>query len=302
MNRARPGVSVIVFVGERSSGLRACLASLARQEGIAEAEVLLADGSGGAATGFVATEYPWVRHMKLAPASMPVLKAQAIRAAAGEIVAILDSVDTAEANWLREARLGLAGGASAVGGAVLLEEQASMASAAAYLFEYGAFTPPITPGPTRGDLPGNNVAYRSQALLDGCGDLLREGFWKPFCHDRMRRQGGRFVIHPAMRVRHHARYRMREAVARFFHFGRCFGALRLVREESGRRRFLYRTLGPAVPPLLVVRHLLRALGHPCNRRLVPRAGPALAGICVAWGLGECLGTWFGAGSSCARVR
>jgi len=298
----RAGVSVIVCVGPVTSGLRACLASLATQDGIQDAEVLLADGSEGTATEFIGTEYPWVRHLRLPPASMPVLKGQAIRSARGDIIAILDPVDTAEADWLREARRGLADGASAVGGAVLLAEETTTASLAASLFEYGAFTPPLVAGATDGDLPGNNVAYTRQALVQGCEDLLAEGFWKPFCHRRIRQQGGRLVIHPAMRVRHHARYGLRAVGARFWQFGRCFGAMRMTHEESGRRRLLYRTLGPTVPLLLIVRHTTRTLAHPHNRRHLPRAGLALAGICVAWGVGECLGSWFGAGASCARVR
>ena len=81
-----------------------------------------------------------------------------------------------------------------------------------------------------------------------------------------------------------------------FHHGRCFGANR--RKFGARdRRLFYRLFAPAVPALLVLRHLLRHMRHPGNRRLLSNGVPALVGICLFWGIGEWLGDWFGPGKS-----
>lgn len=65
---------------------------------------------------------------------------------------------------------------------------------------------------------------------------------------------------------------------------------------------LYIVGSPLVPLLLVVRHLRRCLGHAANRRLLGGATAPLVGICLSWGFGEWLGSWFGAGSSCRELR
>ncbi|HEY3254083.1 MAG TPA: hypothetical protein VGJ91_09055, partial [Polyangiaceae bacterium] len=172
---------------------------------------------------------------------------------------------------------------------------------AAYLFEYGAFNAPLAPGPTSGDLPGNNVAYRRSVLLDTCGDILQaEGFNKPFFHERLRALGRELVIRPSMCVKHLTHYRLLPFGMRRFHYGRCFGATR-VRRARPARKALFRAFAPIVPSLLVTRHLLRALKHRKNRRLLPHAGLALCGVCAFWGVGEWLGCWFGAGDSCQEL-
>jgi len=295
-----PGVSVILFARAADEALRRSLASLREQDGIEEAEVLLADGSGDPRMADMAGCFPGLRHLRLDPAPMPVLKGAAIRAAAGEVVAILDPGDVAEPGWLRGLRQSLEEKIAAVGGCVTLDPAAGTVDRAAYLFEYGAFAPPLPGGPTAGDLPGNNVAYRREVLVDWCGDLLLRGFWKPFFHQRIRGRGGILSLRPEMRVRHCTGYTGGQALTRFYHFGRCFGGMRPM-YVSPARRLAYRVLCPLIPFQLSLRHLLRAGRRKGTRRLLPSAGPMLVAICVAWGVGECVGYWLGAGRSCHKV-
>lgn len=250
----------------------------------------------------LAQSFPGMRHIALQGGNLPMLKGAAIRAARGELIAILDPSDIADPDWVDEILAAFADpGVCAVGGTVLLSGTESSGNVAAYLFEYGAFNPPIAAGDTQGDLPGNNVAYRRSALTDFCGDILAsEGFNKPFFHERIRDRGGRLVIRPTMRVRHLTRYPFLAFGVRRFHYGRCFGAVR-VRRASLAKQALYRAFAPAVVPILIWRQLGSALSHPGNRRLLPRAALALCGVCVFWGVGEWLGYWFGAGRSCQKL-
>jgi hypothetical protein len=297
-----PLVSVVVYARQALPTLAQTLTSLECQHRLAQLEVLLADGSPDGAQRSLAGRFPWLRYLPLPRANMPALKAAAIAAARAEIIAILDPVDAATPTWIDEILLGLADEqVGAVGGTVVLDGPATAANQAAYLFEYGAFNPPVQSGPTQGDLPGNNVAYRRSLLVEQCADILREeGFNKPFVHQRLRALGTALVIRPSMRVRHLSDYRFVEFVRRCCRFGRCFGATRWRRSAMGRRA-LYAVCAPGLPVLLMGRQLARALGHRANRRALPRAGLALLAVCASWGLGEWLGYWFGPGYSCQEL-
>jgi len=297
---SEPLVSIVVFYREQAP-LEQCLQSLDSQDGIERAEVILADGSVNGSATAVCDLFPRVHYLPLGPVNMPTGKAAAIRATRGEIIAILDPTDLAEPGWIREIIEGMASEqVTAVGGTVLPGDDESAGNVAAYLFEYGAFAPPCASGPTDGDLPGNNVAYRRSFLVEGAADLLEAGFFKPFFHKRIRERGGTLHTRSGMRVRHATRHRLGSFGQRCFHHGRCFGAMRR-RAATSARRALYLSFAPVVPGLLAWRHVLRAVRHPMTRRLLPRALLALVTICACWGVGEWLGTWFGAGRSCREV-
>ena len=302
MTETHPQVSVVVFVREIPATIEESLASLEGQECFAGIEVILADGAAVGATAALRERFPWLRHLALPGRSMPDLKAAAIRVARAPILAILDPFDAPEPGWAHEIFSALSDDAvSAVGGAVIPGGTATAANRAAYLFEYGAFNPPMPSGPTHGDLPGNNVAYRRACLAETCEDILAaEGFKKPFLHARIRERGGILVLRETMRVRHVTAHRFIPFGVRRFNYGRCFGATRWRRSPWGRRA-LYMGFAPLVPFILIAKHVTRALQHAENRRLLPHAGAALVGVCVFWGVGEWIGYWFGPGRSCEKV-
>jgi len=300
MTDAAVQLSIIVFL--RVDGpIDKVLDALSAQPGLERAEVLVADGRETPGREDFSAGRPWLRHLKLPPQTMPALKAAAIREARGELIAILDPYDLPEPNWLAEIVASMSRTeAAAVGGEVLFGGPDTAANRAAYLFEYGAFTPPMQAGRTTGEMPGNNLVYRRRALLGDCGDLLSGGFWKPFFHERISARGGHFEINPAMRVRHATSYVLGPFAARRFQYGRCFGAMRR-RGAPAATKLFYIATAPAVPLVLTWRHVRRAWSHPENRQAVPRAFFALVYICFAWGLGEWLGCWLGAGRSCEKV-
>jgi len=227
------------------------LASLASQPPGSILEVLLADGSAGGQMAGAGERLPGGQRLALPGANLPALKGAAIRRARGELVAIIDPSDAAAPDWASEiARAFEDPSVTAAGGVVELAGSREAGNVAAYLFEYGAFNPPLVAGDTAGDLPGNNVAYRRSALVETCADLLEaEGFNKPFFHERLRQSGGRLVIWPGMRVQHLTSYRLAAFGARRFHYGRCFGAVR-VRRAALLDRAKYRVGAPLVAPLL----------------------------------------------------
>lgn len=298
-----PRVSVVVAARSAPPSFEACLSSLAAQVGAVSTEVLVADGTArGELLSTVTRLLPAAIHVAEPGANLPSLKAAAIRRASGDFIAVLDPSDAADSDWTSHiARAFEDPTVTAVGGTVLLAGPPDAGNVAAYLFEYGAFNQPLAAGDAPGDLPGNNVAYRRSALLETCADILAaEGFNKPFFHARIRETGGRLVLMPAMRVRHLTSYRLGAFGARRFHYGRCFGSVR-ARRAHPVDALKFRVFAPVVPGLLVLRHLARAAKHPGNRRLLPGAGLALCAVCACWGVGEWLGYWFGAASSCEEL-
>jgi len=299
---SEPRLSAIVFVRDRIAYLDRTLQALSNLDSTGQIEVIVADGSSSGDGRQVAEQFPHVRYLGIQEATMPAAKAVGIREASSDLIAVLDGGVEVEGSWLGEALAAMEDGSlAAVGGAVVLDSIESAANRALYLFEYGMFNPPLQDGPTEGDLPGNNVVYRRSWLLRDGDTLLDElGFNKPFIHERIRRSRGILALRQSMRVNHLVRYQFMEAATSRYHYGRCFGALR--RQRSPWPRKLLLLLGsPLVPLLLLVRHYRRALNHPGNRRLLAGARGALAGICLAWGLGECLGAWFGPGGSCENL-
>ncbi len=299
---AAPQVSVVVFVRAGHDKVRETLSSLGRQARFEEIEVILADGRSDLEDDDLLRDFPWLRRLTLPGANMPRLKGEAVRAARGDIVAILDPWDVAEPDWIDEILTALEDpGVCGAGGAVILSGPQTAVNRAAYLFEYGAFNLPLTAGPTEADLAGNNLALRRDALIEHCSDILEaEGFNKPFCQERLRARGALLVMAPGMTVRHLTAHRFVPFAVRRFHYARCFGAIRR-RLSPWPQKLLYCVFAPTVPLLLMLRHPARARRHPANRRLLRGAEPALLGICVAWGLGEWVGYWFGAGRSCEKL-
>lgn len=296
-------VSVVVFVGGADTGVSETLASLGRQSRLDDIEVIVADGTQDGSARAAIEGLPWARYIEIPGGNMPALKGKAVQSARGDIVAILDSHDVAAPDWIDQMIAAFEReDVAAVGGVVMPGGPSTAANWAAYLFEYGAFNPPVREGVSDEDLPGNNLGHRRTLLIGTCAEILdQEGFNKPFCHQRIRMDGGKMFMNPAMRVTHATSYRFLAFSVSRFHYGRCFGATRLRFSPSGRQA-AYRVFAPIVPLILMVRHMARALAHPGNRRMLPRAGLALMGICLFWGVGEWIGYWFGQGRSCEKLR
>jgi hypothetical protein len=296
-----PVVSVVVAVRRDDRGLERTLDALYAQTRAYFLEIVLVDGTEAGVRGGVRESLAGLHHLRVPEASLPVLKGRGILASKGRYVGFIDPHDCPEADWMEQVEAAFEDArVVAVGGTVLPGGSPGPGNRAAYLFEYGAFAPGFTEGPTAGDLPGNNVAYRRSALVETCAELLPEGFWKPFFHERIREQGGQLHLRPGMRIRHETEYDLLGFARSRFHFGRCFGAMRRARSR-GLRRWTYCVFAPVVPGLLCVRHFRRARGQAALRALLPGTRGALVVVCFAWGLGEWWGTWFGRGRSCERV-
>lgn len=289
---ADPPLSIIVIVRHPAETPDAVLAALAAEPGIAEAEVLLVDGRPGAVAapdrqGFATLLRPGL--------NMPRLKAEGIAAARGRSLAFLEPKGVPQPGWIGAARAALARHPAAALSGSVTAAPGGAADRAAQIFEYAAFRPEVMARGGTQDLSGNNMILPADALRRFCGDILAaEGLNKPFCQQRLQQNGIALVMVPELRVRMHTRHRLGALLASRYRYGRCFGGTRAALATPALRR-RYRVGAPAVPALLLARHMRAAC-----RDGWPGLGTlgALAALCLAWSAGEAAGSWAGPGRAC----
>ncbi|MCA0273855.1 MAG: hypothetical protein LCH69_17575 [Proteobacteria bacterium] len=289
---AGPWLSIILIVRHPAETPDAVLAALAAEPQIAEVEVLLVDGRPGAATVPGRTGVATLLRPGL---NMPRLKAEGAAVARGRALAFLEPKAVPLPGWIGAALAALGRYPGAALSGSVTSASGSAADRAAQIFEYAAFRPEvIAQGATR-DLSGNNMILPAGSLRKFCGDILAaEGLNKPFCQKRLQENGTALVMVPEMQVRMHTRYRLGALLASRYRYARCFGGTRAALAARA-QRWRYRLGAPAVPALLIARHMRSAC-----RDGWPGLGTlgALAALCLAWSAGEAVGSWAGPGRAC----
>lgn len=289
---AGPWLSIILIVRHPSETPEAVLAALAAEPEVAEVEVLLVDGRLGAATAPGRTGVATLLRPGL---NMPRLKAEGVAVARGRALAFLEPKAVPLPGWIGAARAALGRYPGAALSGSVTSCPGSAADRAAQIFEYAAFRPEVMARGTTRDLSGNNMILPAGSLRQFCGDILAaEGLNKPFCQKRLQENGTELVMVPEMQVRMHTRYRLGALLASRYRYARCFGGTRAALASAAQRR-RYRLGAPAVPALLIARHMRSAC-----RDGWPGLGTlgALAALCLAWSAGEAVGSWAGPGRAC----
>jgi GT2 family glycosyltransferase len=228
--------------------------------------------------------------VRLPGATVPELRAAALRAATGDVLAIVDPDCRLDAGWLATARAAMRH-APAICGPVEYDGR-SLTAWAAFLAEYGAFLPPSS---ARAGVAGTNLVVRRSAL-EAIG-AFDGPFWKDEIVDRLRASGVRPYYLPNLLVHHRRPWRPSEFAVDRFHQGRCYAARR--------RRPAAERLARAKVWLLISLLLFGRLASSywSKRRshvafLV--ASPVVFVFLMAWALGEAIGYLLGAGDSCRR--
>jgi glycosyltransferase involved in cell wall biosynthesis len=296
----RPQVSVVIASVNGVSYLDACLAALARQRGGVRAEVVVADCCGDGARELVAREYPWVRLLSFAERRpVPELRAIGIAHSRGDVVAVTEDHCIPAEDWFERIVARHRGPYAAVGGAVENAATERLVDWAVFLCEYSRYVNPVPRGVTD-DIPGNNVAYKREALAH-IQDLLDAGRWEHFLHWRLQEAGLELCSDPANVVHHRKSFTIREFLEQRFHYGRSFAGMRV---EGGPfwRRLMFAFGSPILPPLLLGRIADRLFRRRRHRLIFLRSCPLLALFTLSWTAGELIGYLTGPGDSLARVE
>ncbi|MBI3736036.1 glycosyltransferase [Candidatus Sumerlaeota bacterium] len=297
-----PPLSIVIALRELWEPLPQLLTALTPQGREAGAEIIVVDSSARAEVPAIVESYPPARRIAAPPGTIAALRAVGVREATGRRIAFLDIFEVPAPGWCQAILDAAADQPDAVyGGSVIPGRDRTIGNMGAYLFEYAAFAPPILPGPTLGDIPGNNMAYPAARLKEVIARQPGGEFWKPFTNAILRAEGVPFILIPDMAVTHDAHYSLFPFAVRCFHFGRCFGAMR-VRNAPRLRAIILKIGAPGGAILFLARLLSRACRRSAARGLLLRGFPGLLLYWMSWACGETLGAWCGPGVSCGKVH
>ena len=220
---------------------------------------------------------------------VPQLWARGLAVAQGKYVAFTLANCEVSGNWASGMMAVLQSGASGVAGPIECARDVGLINRAIYYLRYSAFIPArATDADVSGEIPGDNAAYRRDAL-DRHRELIADGFWEVLFHRKLRAEGGRLRTCRGGRVRFRGGVGLRQALRHRFAHGRHFGAWRVA---DGQRRW-WQIGAAAVPLLLMIRAGLRVVGSPVDRWAFVTTIPIFLTVATAWALGEVVGAMSG---------
>jgi glycosyltransferase involved in cell wall biosynthesis len=291
-----PALSVVVASVNGMPYLGDCLDSLAQR--CPEAEVVVADCTDEQTRQSVRERWPLVRLVAFdEPTSVPELRAAGIAAATAPYVALIEDHCVVRNGWAPRLLAAHRAGRSVVGGPIRNGSH-RVRDWAAFFFEYSAYMEPVAEGAVD-DLPGMNVSYDRRAIA-AIDDLLAQGKWEGWLHERLRSRGFELYSDPAARLDHVMDFGFREFVGQRFHYARAFAGMR--NEDLGPRRIVHALAAPALVPLLYSRIARNVLRRGRHRRELLLATPLIVVYTLVTAIGEGLGFALGGGRSLLRVK
>ncbi len=296
---SQPELSVVVPAVNTLDDVMDALAALEAQRADVELEVIVVDRIGTHVRHTVRHTYPQAVVLRAAPgATIPQMRAQAMRAARAPWIAVIEDHVIVPPGWAR-AMLGAADAEHpVVAGSVDNAATGTLLDQACFLTEYSAALPPLPAGPSEG-LVGNNVVYSAE-LLRKHDAVLDEGRWEDHLHATFKQDGVALECRPEICVGHKKHYSFMEYFTQRYLYSRAYAAMRAAGAPAS-RRLLLGAMALALPPLMFLRTVRNVLGKGGRSGTLLKSLPLIAVFCCAWGLGEAVGALRGDGGALARV-
>jgi hypothetical protein len=300
MTQLAPRVSVIVFSTTPLDEAPSCLGALTAQQRDGEPEIIVVDSADGEIPKMLVERHPGVTFIRLpGRANVARVLGEAVRRSAGDILAITEAPCRVDATWISAIEKAHEAPHPVIGGAVEPEGLRHALDWAAFFAEYGHFMLPVDEGVVD-QVPGINLSLKRPALERG-REFVDGEFWKAFWCRQLQAEGTRLWLTPSVVVRYRKTFALRPFLARRFHHGRCYAAVRS-RAWSGARRALYAASSPLLPLVFCARIVTSVAPKRRYRAELIRAFPHVTLATVSWAVGELFGYVLGAGSSCGEVR
>lgn len=277
---APPRLSIVVGAHVAEAGGAACLAALADQRRPGVEVILVEDGPGGPAAP------DWMVRVRRPGGLVPELWAEGLRHASGDLIALTAATVVPDGDWVDRILGADAGGPAAVGGPVEPGVGLGLVDWAVYFCRYAPYMLPIAEEEHL-EVAADNASYRGE-VLRRYRHLYEDGFWEPFVHHAMRRDGHLFRVGTDRVVRQApGASAARFCRQRYLH-GRANGCQRSI--GLGRRHILQGILTtPLVPAVMTARagRLVRAKGRLMSRFVA--SAPIVLLFYTAWATGEMAG-------------
>ncbi len=295
-----PAISVVIASVNGPRLLEQALGALDLEPERSSMEVVVVERKGSSVRGFLEERDQPVKIVAVdEPLSIPRLRHAGALHATGSIVAFLEDHVTVEYGWTKAMVRAVSEGEAAAVGGVVENGKRGIVNAAAYYCEYTRYMYPVPEG-AWGDLPGNNIAYRREALFEHL-DVLESGKWESWINQRLEEDGARLASTNSAVVLHIKPFRFWHFLTQRFHFSRSFAGMRRV-EQSLARRVVYGAGSLALPPILMSRIVKDVLRKRRFGREFIAAAPIVGIFLTAGAVGEMIGYLFGPGDSLERVE
>ena len=172
-----------------------------RLEGVHQVEIIVVDNSTDGTAGIVSHQFPTVELVKSPELTfVPELWEKGINQSTGEIVAITTAHCVPDTNWIDAILRAHESNYVGVGGALENDPAAGLVDWAIYFCRYSRYMLPFQEV-TVNDFAGDNASYKRWAL-DRCKDVRSNGFWEPFVHAKLKKEGLQLVMTPKIVVYH----------------------------------------------------------------------------------------------------
>jgi hypothetical protein len=295
-----PSLTAATVAGAQRGRVQRLLSALATQTIAADIEVVVVD----CRTGLAEIEPPEGLRVRILPGdslSFGEARARAARDARAEIVAFIEDHCYPEPGWAEALVTAYSGPWASVGYAIGSANPRNLSSRINHLAAYGQWISPRR-GPAVA-LPGNNVSYRRERLLELNSDLAAMLNADFNIHAVLRRRGLALASEPDARVRHENEESMLNAYRGTFAYSRLLATERARLADWRRPRRLVRAAGVLVgAPLVRLGGLARANSrHPRRLARIFVYLPAILSTYLASALGESAGYLFGPGSAPDRI-
>lgn len=295
-----PELTVVIPSVNGLGDLVGCLEAVERLRDSVTLEVLVVDRLGPLVRETVRREFPLVRVIPVAAGTtIPAMRHLAFGEATGDVVSVIEDHVIVPPQWGRQLLDAIAAGHDVVGGPIENAADQRLLDWSTFLCEYSACLPPLPAGPAAW-LPGNNIGYRRELLLR-YRDITAEGKWENRLHDAMRTDGVELWCDAALIVGHKKHFGFLEYIGQRYLYSRSYAGAR-VREAPASRRLLMGAAAFALPPLLLLRTERAIVGKGVPIGRVIATLPFICVYLLAWGWGEVVGYWRGAGNALGRVR
>ncbi len=283
-------IAVVLPVRRAERTLRATVASLLRQLGSLDVEVIVTACELDPCVAIVRDlgSHPSLR-VVITPGlrSIPQLRRDAVAATEAEFVVITEDHCTFPPGWLSRLVAEAEGGV--IAGAGVLNGRNSWVGWAQYFTRYSSFLPPLPAGPVS-HLPGTNACY-PRAVFNRHGHLIADGFWEAEFNAEAHKTAPLVTVADCEITQHQYRGIFEFVTLRFRH-GRCYGARRADR-HWGRV--------PLIPAILCWRAARAVFGKKRHGWRLLAVSPLVLLYFCAWAAGEAVGYAFGAGNACSNT-
>lgn len=228
---------------------------------------------------------PWARRLCRPGALVPELWAEGLAVATGRMVALLSGDVVPAANWVALAAAGPP--EAAMGGVVEPGPAMGLVDWAIYFCRYTPYMAPVSTGVRPA---ADNVVYRAD-VVTLYRDLWRDGFWEPFVHQAMARDGHGLVMSDELRVALAGGGSARSFASQRFGHGKAHGRLRS--QGSSRLGTLAGVATAPVVPLIMAYR---------SARLVAAKGRHRARFVSSLPLVLYFYSWWAAGEAAGRIE